>query len=98
MEMMRARRACCLPTGFCFLLRLIYSVLHRHMKLARYASQLEAEKYVEQYLCLHLDINRVLSFINGQIKFIDNFVCSIGNMFVKFHQEILSIIQNIEVQ
>ena len=32
------------------------------------------------------------------MKFIDYFVCGIGNIFVKFHQETLSIIQNIEVQ
>ena len=68
------------------------------MKLARYSGQLEAEKYVSQYFWLHFDINRVLSFINGNIKFIDNFVYGIGNIFVKFHQETLSIIQNIEVQ
>ena len=30
------------------------------------------------------------------MKFINNFVCSIGNIFMKFHQETLSIIQNIE--
>ena len=33
-------------TYFCFLLRLIYSALHRYMKLARYADELEAEKYI----------------------------------------------------
>ena len=41
--------ACCvcmLFTCFYFLLRLIYSALHRYMKLARYCGQLEAEKYV----------------------------------------------------
>ena len=43
-------------------------------------------------------MNRVLSFINGNMKFIDTFVCGIGNIFVNFHQETLSIIQNIEVQ
>ena len=32
-------------TCFCFLLRLIYSALHRYIKLARYSDQLEAEKY-----------------------------------------------------
>ena len=37
-------------------------------------------------------------FINGNTKFMDNFVCGIGNIFVKFHQETLFIIQNIEVQ
>ena len=43
-------------------------------------------------------ISRSLSFINGNMKFIDNFVYGIGNTFVKFHQETLSIIQNIKVQ
>ena len=43
--------ACVLLTCFCFLLRLIYSALHRYT------------------------------------KFIDNFVCSIGSIFIKFHQE-----------
>ena len=38
------------------------------------------------------------SFINGNMKFIDNFVCGIGNIFVKFYKETLSVIQNIEVQ
>ena len=47
---------------------------------------------------MHFDINRVLSCINGNVKFIDNFVCGVGNIFVKFHEETLSIIQNIEVQ
>ena len=37
---------CVLFTCFCFLLRLIYSALHRYMKLAKYAGQLEVEKYV----------------------------------------------------
>ena len=32
------------------------------------------------------------------MKFIDNFVCGIGNIFVKFHQETVSTIQIIEVQ
>ena len=68
------------------------------MKLARYAGQLKAEKYVEQYFRLHLHINRVLFFINENMQFIDNFVCGTGNIFVKFHRETLSIIQNIEVQ
>ena len=68
---------CVLFTCFCVLLSLIYSALHRYMKLARYSGQLEAEKYV-----------------NGIMQFIDNFVCGIGNIFVKFHQETLSTIQN----
>ena len=38
--------ACGLLTCFCFLLRLIYSALHRYMKLAKYAGQLQAEKDV----------------------------------------------------
>ena len=74
-------------TYFCFLLRVIYSALHRYMKLARYAGQLEVEKYVEQYFWWHSDIKGVLSFINGNMKFIDNFVCSIGNIFVKFYHK-----------
>ena len=97
MEMPRATRACCL-LAFIFLLRLIYSALHRYTKLARYAGQLEVEKYFYQYIWLQFDINRVLSFINGNMKFIDNFVCGISNIFVKCHQDTLSIIQNIEVQ
>ena len=32
------------------------------------------------------------------MQFIDNFVCGIGNVFVKFHQETLYIIQTIDVQ
>ena len=60
------------------------------MKLARYAGQLGAEKY----FWLHFDINRVLSFMNGNIKFIDNLVCGISNIIVKFYQETLFIIQN----
>ena len=32
------------------------------------------------------------------MKFIDNFVCSIGNICGKFHQETLFIIQNIVVR
>ena len=43
-------------------------------------------------------MNRVLSFIHGNVKFIENFVCGIGNTFLKCHQETLSIVQNIEVQ
>ena len=42
----RERLQCVLFTCFCFLLRLIYSALHRYMKFARYSGQLEAEKYV----------------------------------------------------
>ena len=38
--------ACVLLTCLCFLLRIIYSTLHRYMKLAKYAGQLEAEKYI----------------------------------------------------
>ena len=38
--------SCVLFTCFYFLLRLIYSALHRYMKLARYVGQLEVEKYV----------------------------------------------------
>ena len=30
------------------------------------------------------------------MKFIDNFVCGIGNIFLEFDKETLSIIQNIE--
>ena len=36
--------------------------------------------------------------INASIKFVDNFVCGIGNISVKFHQETLFIIQNIVLQ
>ena len=55
-----ARSACQLFTCFCFLLRLIYSALHRYMQLARYAGQLEAEKYVI-YFWPYFAISRVLS-------------------------------------
>ena len=46
-----------------------------------------------QYFWLHFDINII------NMKFIDNFVCGIDNIFVKFFREtLLSTIQNIEVE
>ena len=45
MEMTRATRTCC-SLVFVFLLSLIYSALHRYMKLARYAGQLEGESSI----------------------------------------------------
>ena len=85
---------CVLFICFCFLLRLIYSALHRYMKLARYAGQLDTEEYVQQYFQLHFNVNRVLFFINGNMQFVANFVHGIVIIFVKFYQETLSIIQN----
>ena len=38
--------------------------------------------FIREIILFH--INRVLFFINGNMQFIDNFVCVIGNIFVKF--------------
>ena len=66
--MSRTTLACGL-LAFVFLFRLIYSALHQYMKLARYNT----------FGCTHThDINRVFSFINGNMKFIGNFVSGIG--------------------